>query len=211
MKEDTKRNKARGARTTIPQKEEDMILIPGTLSVAEMEFIECLKETCYWTQLTVGPYMAEKFYQHMLIANLKVNGYENIVYEDVFSYKFEDMNGKVTRIGHGMNARTDVELPDLKVLLELKSSNAATKAEHIAQCRNYLIHRNDLHIGIVINFISKESAESCPYVQIDVIVKSGKTIKIADTNFELPQFIQYPPLCTKLQPCLSEFVVKEDW
>ena len=181
------------------------------LSDAEMKFIECLKDTCYWTQLTVGPYMAEKFYQHMLIANLNVSGYANIVYEDVFSYTFKDMQGKVIRIGHGMNARTDVELPDLKVLLELKSSNAPTKAEHIAQCRNYLIHRHDLNMGIVINFISKESSESCPYVQIDVIVKSGKTIQIEGTSFELPQFIQLSSINTKLQPCLSEYVVREDW
>lgn len=181
--------------------------MPDVLS----DFIECLKDTCYWTQLTVGPHMAEKFYQHMLIANLKVKGYENIVYEDVFSYKFEDMNGKLIRIGHGMNARTDVELPDLRILLELKSSNSPTKAEHIAQCRNYLIHRPDLNMGIVINFVSKETADSCPYVQIDVIMKTGKIIKIAESTFELPQFRQFSPICTKLQPCLSEYVIREEW
>jgi len=198
--------------TMIPPPPETRVQKPdGGLSDHELEFIECLKTTCYWTQLTVGPHMAEKFYQHMLIANLKASGHENIVYEDVFSYKFEDMNGKVVRIGHGMNARTDVELPDLKILLELKSSNTPTKAEHIAQCRNYLIHRTDLNMGIVINFISKETAESCPYVQLDVIVKTGKSIQIAGTTFELPQFIQYPPIYTKLQPCLSEYVVKEEW
>ena len=174
----------------------------------QSEFIECLKETCYWTQLTVGPHMAEKFYQHMLIANLKVSGYENIVYEDVFSYKFEDMKGNVIRVGHGMNARTDVELPDLKILLELKAGNTPTKSEHIAQCRNYLIHRTDLNMGIVINFISKETADSCPYVQIDVISKTGKFIALGGTTFKVPQFKQFPPIYTKLQPCLAEYVIK---
>lgn len=178
------------------------------ITLEQSKFIECLKDVCYWTQLTVGPHMAEKFYQHMLIANLKVCGYENTVYEDVFSYKFEDMTGKVIRIGHGMNARTDVELPDLKIILELKSSSTCTKAEHIAQCRNYLIHRPDLNMGIVINFISKESADSCPYVQIDVLVKTGIFVTIAE-KFKLPQFKQYAPILTKNQPCLAEFVVKE--
>ena len=178
------------------------------MNKAQSKFIECLKETCYWTQLTVGPHMAEKFYQHMLIANLKVSGYENIVYEDVFSYKFEDMNGKVIRVGHGMNARTDVELPDLKILLELKAGSTITKAEHIAQCRNYLIHRPDLNMGVVINFISKETADSCPYVQIDVICKTGKMVKLAGTKFTLPQFQQFSPIQTKLQPCLAEYVLK---
>jgi len=152
--------------------------------------------------------MAEKFYQHMLIANLKVCGYENTVYEEVFSYKFEDMNGNIIRIGHGMNARTDVELPDLKMLLELKSSNTLTKAEHIAQCRNYLIQRPDLTMGVVINFISKESVDSCPYVQMDVLVKTGNFITIAG-KFKLPQFKQIGPILTKNQPCLAEYVIKE--
>ena len=174
----------------------------------QQQFIECLKETCYWTQLTVGPHMAEKFYQHMLIANLKISGYENIVYEDVFSYKFEDMKGNVIRVGHGMNARTDVELPDLKILLELKAGNTPTKSEHIAQCRNYLIHRTDLNMGIVINFISKETTDSCPYVQIDVISKTGKMIALGGTTFKVPQFKQFPPIYTKLQPCLAEYVLK---
>lgn len=179
----------------------------SSMSSEQSKFLECLKDVCYWTQLTVGPHMAEKFYQHMLIVNLKVCGYENTVYEDVFAYKFEDMNGKVVRIGHGMNARTDVELPDLNILLELKSSNAVTKAEHIAQCRNYLINRPDLNMGIVINFISKESVDSCPYVQIDVLVKTGVFVTI-EKKFKLPQFLQFAPIFTKNQPCLAEFVLK---
>jgi hypothetical protein len=175
------------------------------MSEEQSKFIECLKDVCYWTQLTVGPHMAEKFYQHMLIANLKVCGYENTVYEDVFSYKFEDMTGRVIRIGHGMNARTDVELPDLQILLELKSSITGTKAEHIAQCRNYLINRTDLNMGIVVNFISKDS---CPYVQIDILVKTGIFVTVAG-KFKLPQFKQFAPILTKNQPCLAEFVLRD--
>ena len=176
----------------------------------QVELIECLKETCYWTQLKVGPYMSEKFYQHMLIVNLKLCGYENLVYEDVFAYKFEDMNGKAIRIGNGMNARTDVEIPDVETILELKSSNTPTKPEHIAQCRNYMIHRPDVKMGIIINFISKETQDSFPYTQIDVLIKTGLMVTVAGT-FSLPQFKQFPTINTKLLPCLGDYVLREEW
>lgn len=180
----------------------------NTLTESQTKLTNKLIELCYWTQLKVGPHMTEKFYQHILIANLQASGYKNIVYEDVFTYKFSDMYGNPVRVGHGMNARTDIELPDLKVLLELKAGSGPTKQENFAQCRNYLIHRPDVQVGIVINFISKETNESSPYTQIDVMMKTGDIITVKP-GYELPEFYELATMYTELQPAISSYVKKE--
>jgi hypothetical protein len=153
--------------------------------------------------------MTEKFYQHILIANLYACGYKNIIYEDVFTYNFTDMHGNPVRVGHGMNARTDVELLDLNVILELKSSSGPTKQENFAQCRNYLIHRPDVQVGIVINFISKETNDSSPYTQIDVMMKTGNMITVKPGH-DLPEFYEFATKYTELQPYISSYVKKEN-
>ena len=181
----------------------------NTLTDQQIKLINSLTEICYWTQLKVGPHMTEKFYQHILIANLYVCGYKNIIYEDVFTYNFTDMHGNPVRVGHGMNARTDVELLDLNVILELKASSGPTKQENFAQCRNYLIHRPDVQIGIVINFISKETNDSSPYTQIDVMMKTGNMITIKPGH-DLPEFYEFATKYTELQPSISSYVKKEN-
>ena len=181
----------------------------NTLTEQQIKLINSLTEICYWTQLKVGPHMTEKFYQHILIANLYACGYKNIIYEDVFTYNFTDMHGNPVRVGHGMNARTDVELLDLNVLLELKSSSGPTKQENFAQCRNYLIHRPDVQVGIVINFISKETNDSSPYTQIDVMMKTGNMITIKPGH-DLPEFYEFATKYTELQPSISSYVKKEN-
>jgi hypothetical protein len=178
------------------------------LSVQQRDFLKQLPELCYDTQLKVGSHMEEKFYQHVLIANLRAIGVDS-VYEDVFTYQFTNIHGNLIRIGHGMNARTDIELCNLGMILELKKSNAATKAEHFSQCRNYLIHRDDISIGVVINFISKESNDSGPYTQIDVMQKTGKMIELSPT-YSIPEFIAYKTILTKTVPPLSTYVISND-
>ena len=161
--------------------------------------------------------MGEKFYQHILIANLKACGYKNVVYEDLFTYGFTDMYGNPIRVGHGMNARTDIELPDMNVLLELKASTKETKQENFAQCRNYLIHRPDVKVGVVINFISKETEKSKPYTQIDVMIKTGHVIDIplfgshglSASAHQIPEFHDLPTIYTELQPAISSYVIKD--
>jgi len=178
------------------------------LSAAQRNFLQELPELCYDTQLKVGSHMEEKFYQHVLIANLRAKGIES-VYEDVFTYQFTNIHGNLIRIGHGMNARTDIELCDLNMILELKKSNAATKAEHLSQCRNYLIHRDDITIGVVINFISKESNDSGPYTQIDVMQKTGKMIELSST-YRVPELLAYKTINTRTVPPLSTYVISND-
>jgi hypothetical protein len=189
----------------------------NSLTEQQTTLINQLAELCYWTQLKVGPHMGEKFYQHILIANLKACGYKNVVYEDLFTYGFTDMYGNPTRVGHGMNARTDIELPDMNVLLELKASTKGTKQENFAQCRNYLIHRPDVNVGVVINFISKETEKSKPYTQIDVMIKTGHVIDIplfgshglSTNTHHIPEFHDLPTIYTELQPTISSYVIKE--
>ena len=189
----------------------------NSLTEQQTKLINQLAELCYWTQLKVGPHMGEKFYQHILIANLKACGYNNVVYEDLFTYGFTDMYGNPIRVGHGMNARTDIELPDMNVLLELKASTKETKQEHFAQCRNYLIHRTDIKVGIVINFISKETKKSNPYTQIDVMIKTGRNIEIplfgshglSASAHQIPEFHDLPTIYTELQPAISSYVIKD--
>jgi len=178
------------------------------LTAAQYKFLKQLPELCYDTQLKVGSHMDEKFYQHVLIANLRAIGL-NSVYEDVFTYHFTNIHGNLIRIGHGMNARTDIELCDLNMILELKKSNTATKAEHLSQCRNYLIHRHDITVGVVINFISKESNDSGPYTQIDIMQKTGKWIELSPT-YSVPEMIAYKTIITKTIPSLSAYVISND-
>lgn len=189
----------------------------NSLTEQQTKLINQLAELCYWTQLKVGPHMGEKFYQHILIANLKACGYKNVVYEDLFTYGFTDMYGNPIRVGHGMNARTDIELPDMNVLLELKASTKGTKQENFAQCRNYLIHRPDVNVGVVINFISKETEKSKPYTQIDVMIKTGRNIEIplfgshglSASAHQIPEFHDLPTIYTELQPAISSYVIKD--
>ena len=77
--------------------------------------------------------------------------------------------------------RSDIELIEQRGILELKSSSASTKEEHIWQLRNYLEHRDDRDWGIVINFISKFGAITAPKVQCDLLYK-GETYHNLITN-----------------------------
>ena len=96
--------------------------------------------------------------------------------ERVFSMSFKDSENDDVFIGDNQSLRSDIELPTLNAILELKSSNNVTKEEHIWQLRNYLDQRKDMKWGIVINFISKFTRNSQPYVQCDIIFPFNKEV-----------------------------------
>jgi len=190
--------------------------IARMLTNEQQQLNNVLPEVVYCAQHAVGPHMEEKYYQHVMIRNLQRMGYTNTVYEDVFTYTFRDMLGNPMKVGHGMNARTDIELPDLKAIFELKSTTSATTDKQIAQCRNYMNHRDDIDVGYIINFISKGDDAEC-YTQIDTLIKTPEW----DIPTEVLQFatgydnsnrkyIRLPKVESMKLVCLNDCVIKLD-
>jgi hypothetical protein len=73
--------------------------------------------------------------------------------------------------------RTDIDLPDLKCILELKQSTSHIKDEHIWQLRNYLEQRPDYSSGIIINFINKFTSSTTPTIECKLLVKTENYIE----------------------------------
>jgi hypothetical protein len=144
---------------------------------------EQITAICERIIFTAGPYLKEGIYQDLLVHELRLKKLDPSR-EMVFNYKFVDSNGNDLIIGNNQFLRSDIELPSLKGILELKSSGAPTKDDNIWQLRNYLEQRPDRNWGLVINFISKFGSRSAPHVQCDLLVKSGKTYSLVTTNEE---------------------------
>ena len=117
-----------------------------------------------------GPFLKETIYQDLLIHELNKMNINNSR-EMVFNYTFKDSDNKDVVICNNQFLRSDIELLELKGILELKSSSASTKEDQIWQLRNYLEHRNNRTWGIVINFISKFGVRTAPKVQCDLLFK----------------------------------------
>ena len=144
---------------------------------------EQITAICERIMFTAGPYLKEGIYQDLLLHELRLKGLDPSR-EMVFNYKFSDSNGKDVIIGNNQFLRSDIELPALNGILELKSSGAATKDDNIWQLRNYLEQRADRNWGLVINFISKFGTRTSPHVQCNLLVKSGKTYSFKTSNQE---------------------------
>jgi len=123
---------------------------------------------CDGIMLRAGPFHKEGLYQSLLIHELTKKGFTT-TRERVFNMVFKDSEGKNVYIGDNQSLRTDVELPELGGILELKSSGSSTKEENIWQLRNYLEQRKDCYWGIVINFISKFGTRTAPKIQCDLV------------------------------------------
>lgn len=121
---------------------------------------------------TTGPFLKEGIYQDILIHELNLKNIQT-TRELVFNYKVKDSMGEEIIIGNNQSLRTDIELPKLGGILELKSSGANTKDENISQLRNYLENRNDRYWGLVINFISKVGVRTSSKVQCSLLVKAN--------------------------------------
>ena len=130
---------------------------------------------CDGIQLRAGPYHKEGLYQTLLIHELNKLGLQT-TRERVFNMTFKDSDDNDIFIGDNQSLRTDIELPTLKGILELKASNNNTKDDNIWQLRNYLDQRDDMNWGIVINFISKFGARTSPKVQCDIVYPVNREI-----------------------------------
>ena len=175
---------------------------------------DILPKMLYCTQNTVGAYMDEKCYQSVMIRNLEVCGFaDDIVYEGVFDYWFKDMNNKRFKVGNGINARTDIEIQGLRVLFELKSSTSATTDKQVAQCRNYMNHREDIDIGYVVNFISKGDNQGS-YTQLDTLIKTNER-SIIEPKYDFGsvydnsviKYIRIPTEYSVTQECLNDSII----
>ena len=169
---------------------------------------EQITAICERIMFTAGPFLKEGIYQDLLVHELRLKGLDPSR-EMVFNYKFLDSNSNDIIIGNNQFLRSDIELPPLKGILELKSSGAATKDDNIWQLRNYLEQRSDRNWGLVINFISKFGARTSPHVQCDLLVKSGKTYSLTTTNGESIITNQYfsDRFCSKNYAELSHILV----
>lgn len=130
---------------------------------------------CDGIQLRAGPYHKEGLYQTLLIHELNKLGLQT-TRERVFNMIFKDSDGNDIFVGDNQSLRTDIELPTLNGILELKASNNSTKDENIWQLRNYLDQRGDMNWGIVINFISKFGPRTSPKVQCDIVYPVNQEI-----------------------------------
>jgi hypothetical protein len=177
------------------------------LTVEEIDFFkECLVLS-YDTLFKIGPNQKEHYYQLLLEENLRVNGYR-VIKEKTFQCTYSDINNEPCQLGHGTNFRTDLEIGKLGLLLELKQSSSPSTDTHMSQLRSYMIHRDDIRIGAVVNFISKETkTNSNAYVEITIIKKTGNMTSYG--NIQRPQLFQCKPLKTDEIPAISEYVIFE--
>lgn len=139
------------------------------------EFTKIILDKCFGILLRAGPFHKEGVYQTLLIEELKKLNIPTIR-ERVFGMTFKDSEGKDVYIGDNHSLRTDIELPSLKGILELKVTSSKTKQEHIYQVKNYINQRDDMKWGAVINFINKFDKDNTPYVQCDIIYPLNKDI-----------------------------------
>jgi hypothetical protein len=166
---------------------------------SQLKLINMLPKIASHTLLSIGPFQQEKVYQVLLAENLEVcSGAYRTQCETITSLTVTDINGNLFTIDGGIYGRTDIEIRNERVILELKSSTSATKSEHLFQIKKYLDQKANFDVGILVNFISKETGS---YVQIDVIYKTGEHKMIDNIRFNM--YERFPTINTE---CLETWV-----
>ena len=147
----------------------------------QKNLLTIIKNLCDNILLKNGPFLKEGIYQEILFHEISQSGLIP-KREVVFGIHFQDSSNSQIFIGNGHSLRSDIEIPDRKCILELKSSSNDTKDENIWQLRNYLEQRSDLDYGIVINFVSKfgKRDDNVPFVQYDLLVKTNEFIYVKE-------------------------------
>lgn len=146
-----------------------------------LELSKFITNTCESILFRCGPYLKEGVYQDILVNELQSNSI-NTSREMVFPYQFRDGFDNPIYLGNSQSLRSDIELPNLLGILELKSSGSATKPENIFQLRNYLENRPDRSWGLLINFISKFTQNSSCKVTCTLLVKGDENQKLEVRN-----------------------------
>jgi|TARA_B110000114_G_scaffold185274_1_gene231613 hypothetical protein len=179
--------------------EEDGHAVEETIVQSQMKLINLIPELASHTQLSIGPFQQEKVYQVLLAENLEVcSAAYKTRCETITALTVTDINGNLFTIDGGIYGRTDIEIRKERVILELKTSTSATKLEHLFQIKKYLDQKANFDVGILVNFISKETGA---YVQIDVIYKTGEHKMIDKIRFNT-----YERLPTVNTECLETWV-----
>lgn len=140
-----------------------------------VEFSHYLTNLCESILLKHGPFLKEGVYQDILVYELQSNHIKT-ARELVFPYQFIDCQNNPIFIGNCQSLRSDIELPNIKGILELKASSSAIKDENIWQLRNYLENRPDRNWGLVINFMSKFNQNSSSKVQVTLLIKTASNM-----------------------------------
>ena len=146
-----------------------------------LELSKFITNTCETILFRCGPYLKEGIYQDILVNELQINSI-NTCREMVFPYQFRDGYDNPIFLGNSQSLRSDIELPNLQGILELKSSGSATKPENIFQLRNYLENRPDRSWGLLINFISKFTQNSSCKVTCTLLVKGDENQRLEVIN-----------------------------
>ena len=157
---------------------------PSHLTYNEVEsFVKkTILPICQGILERAGPFHKEGLYQSLLMHELrKIN--LNVIKEMPFAMSFLDSSGNKVYVGENQSLRTDIELIDMKGLLELKSTHSTFKDENIWQLKNYLDQRQDRYWGAAINFISRYNTTSCPQVEIAFMYKIDN--QTFDKEFEI--------------------------
>ena len=150
-----------------------------------------------------GPYHKECVYQSLLIHELTKmkDTIGPVIRERVLPLKFKDCDGQDIFVGDNQCMRTDIEIPKLAAILEIKASANKTKTEHRWQLLNYLRQQDDRHWGIVINFINIFNGRINPHVECvivypithEIITREILTKKNCDTDIDTDA---YTLICT---------------
>ena len=148
-----------------------------------IDFTTKICHICEGILVRAGPFLKETIYQDLLIHELNLLNIKTSR-EMVFNYKFKDSEDNEVVICNNHFLRSDVEVIEEKGIIELKSSTAATKDDHIWQLRNYLEQRDDREWGIVVNFIHKFGIETSPKVQCILLFKEDTYLKICKETRE---------------------------
>lgn len=150
-------------------------------TVQKTIFLLALKEICEIIQHSAGLYHKEGLYQDMVIKYLRSWYNRDFEYlrETVFPWKFMNPDGTDKFIiGNNQGARTDIELPQLNCIIEMKATNNITKEEVFWQLRNYLEQRDDRDWGIIVNFVSKKIGKGLvgPRVELFMMIKTNRFV-----------------------------------
>lgn len=157
-----------------------------------LEFSQFIINTCETILFRCGPFLKEGIYQDILVNELQ-NNFITTSREMVFPYQFWDTQNNPIYIGNSQSLRTDIELPTLGGILELKSGGSVTKPDNIFQLRNYLENRPDISWGILVNFISRFTQKASCKVTCTILIKGdeSQTLDIRNSQKQTIMINQY--------------------
>tara|TARA_B100001142_G_C14311559_1_gene646816 strand:+ start:88 stop:681 length:594 start_codon:yes stop_codon:yes gene_type:complete len=157
-----------------------------------------------------GPFLKETIYQELLIHELNKQNIK-ATRENVIPYIFKDCDGNDVTIGNNHFMRTDIDLPDIRCILELKQSTSPIKDEHIWQLRNYLEQRPQYYWGIIINFINKFGPSTTPTVQCKLLVKTENYVDLETSNERQIKIKKYKTWSIESKPYVEKNEIFEDF